>query len=1044
LLTTVAVAVGAFVASFAAINSVIGLVMKVRNAFMMLNMVLMLNPYVAIAAAAVAAVVLIIKYWGPIKSFFSNLWSGIKDAASKAWDSISQWGSQVAAEVKQAWNDTKQFFSDLWQAVKDSAKESLDNIKESWNNGKQAIQDAWDGLKEWFSEMWTSIGEGALAGIEAIQEYWSNFKEFITELFTSMVEKIVEVLGLESAIEKFQEVFTHLQDIVGLFIEYFQGQWETIVEFLSATWENITTIAQAAWEGIKLVILGPILVLLTLLTEGWGAAGDMLQEIWTRIKEVGSTIWNAMKDQIMNIIDTWINLATNAWNHAIGIFTAAWEAIKAAAQAIWEAMKNVVTTIVETTINGLVNTWESGKRTVINIWNLIKTTASTVWNAIKTTVVNLVTGMVNLVKNWFENLKTGVTNIMTNTKTAISNKWEEIKTSAAQIVSNMISDLISKWEELKTKTLEKIKQVKDNVINPLKEIDLLQVGKDVIQGFIDGIKSKVSAVADAAKDAADAVTGKIKSILNIHSPSRVTKGFGVNTIEGFILGLEQTKEDLKRSVEDTMGVIEKTVSAQSKRTQESLTEHRKRIASIERDYNERLAKEGARNVKEKKAQLKKDGSSIAKIERDYQEKLAKERSAFQKQVQKMDKEHQKEILDNLKNHIQYKKEMGQLSLIQEAALWKEQLNLFKEGTEERIAVQKEYYKAVEDVQKKVTEINEHYGKKMNDINKKLHDEENRIWDEFVAKREQRGKDIANFAKLFDEFVIEQEVSGEQLLDNLKSQVVGLEEWMNDIEQLESRLSNKELKAELAQMGPEAAGEIKALLEMTEEQLAEYEHLYWKKFALARVRAGEETSGMRDDVFDQIDAMRDEANSELDLLAVEWITSMKELTTSTNKELMTLEQIGRDAGRGLYNGLASMEKAIVDKATSIAEAVKEAMSSALDIHSPSRWMRDFIAGNLQRGFEIGVDRTLGDYRRSGEQISSAIQDPLNQRIGNLANPGGFKGLHSRGSSHTIVNNSQMDNSGEVNYNITNHFTPEESTPAEHSRKQEELLYLLSLK
>lgn len=86
--------------------------------------------------------------------------------------------------------------------------------------------------------------------------------------------------------------------------------------------------------------------------------------------------------------------------------------------------------------------------------------------------------------------------------------------------------------------LSTIKRIWDNVMGFFKGIDLKQIGKDIIQGLIDGISSMVKAVGNAIKKVTDSITGKVKSILGIKSPSTVMREIGEWITQGLGLGIE--------------------------------------------------------------------------------------------------------------------------------------------------------------------------------------------------------------------------------------------------------------------------------------------------------------------------------------------------------------------------------------------------------------------------------------------------------------------------------------------------------------------------
>jgi phage-related protein len=65
-------------------------------------------------------------------------------------------------------------------------------------------------------------------------------------------------------------------------------------------------------------------------------------------------------------------------------------------------------------------------------------------------------------------------------------------------------------------------------------------------------------------------------------------------------------------------------------------------------------------------------------------------------------------------------------------------------------------------------------------------------------------------------------------------------------------------------------------------------------------------------------------------------------------------VGSNIIKGLINGMSSMAGAAMAKASSIASAIKSKIQGAFKIHSPSRWMRDFIGKNMMLGWQIGIE------------------------------------------------------------------------------------------
>jgi len=70
-----------------------GAVTLFRKAMILANIAVLANPLVLLGAAAVAAAVLIYKYWEPLKEFFSNFWENISSGAAMAVNAAKKFGS---------------------------------------------------------------------------------------------------------------------------------------------------------------------------------------------------------------------------------------------------------------------------------------------------------------------------------------------------------------------------------------------------------------------------------------------------------------------------------------------------------------------------------------------------------------------------------------------------------------------------------------------------------------------------------------------------------------------------------------------------------------------------------------------------------------------------------------------------------------------------------------------------------------------------------------------------------------------------------------
>jgi len=107
-----------------------------------------------------------------------------------------------------------------------------------------------------------------------------------------------------------------------------------------------------------------------------------------------------------------------------------------------------------------------------------------------------------------------------------------------------IAESFQKMVEGATKWLgnlwKDIKEIWGKCVDFLEGIDLVQTGKDIFQGLIDGMWKMAEKVWKTAKDIASGIGEKVASILKLGSPSKLMIDYGEFTGEGLAIGISNT------------------------------------------------------------------------------------------------------------------------------------------------------------------------------------------------------------------------------------------------------------------------------------------------------------------------------------------------------------------------------------------------------------------------------------------------------------------------------------------------------------------------
>lgn len=130
----------------------------------------------------------------------------------------------------------------------------------------------------------------------------------------------------------------------------------------------------------------------------------------------------------------------------------------------------------------------------------------------------------------------------------VINIFSALATAVSWVIKGIVAGfnlLKSGWDLLvmafeigKNLMIQRITTIK-NAFDDFKNIDLFQIGKDIVTGLINGIGSMAGELKNKVGDMANSVKNGFKNALQIKSPSRVMKELGVFTAEGVAVGIEK-------------------------------------------------------------------------------------------------------------------------------------------------------------------------------------------------------------------------------------------------------------------------------------------------------------------------------------------------------------------------------------------------------------------------------------------------------------------------------------------------------------------------
>lgn len=292
-------------------------------------------------------------------------------------------------------------------------------------------------------------------------------------------------------------------------------------------------------------VIATVVALVALIIANWDKVKSWTQKAWSAtvnfVKDAWSKIWGKTKE-----------IASAIWNWVKDKFQATKQAISDAMSAAWQFISNI---------------WG-------NIKTYITDKAQAIWSAVTTK---------------FQQIRQAISNALSAAWSFISNIWGRIKTFISDKATAIWKAVKDKFQDMKDAISDKlnsaweaIENIWGNVMDFFRGIDLFEIGGNIIQGLVDGIKS--IDIIGAVKGIAGSIKDGFVDFFQIGSPSKLMKntvgkwipaGIGKG-MTGNIKAVTQAAKDVAKAAVPKIGSVDvkrqlkNSVNAATSRVQASV------------------------------------------------------------------------------------------------------------------------------------------------------------------------------------------------------------------------------------------------------------------------------------------------------------------------------------------------------------------------------------------------------------------------------------------------------------------------------------------
>lgn len=646
--------------------------------------------------------------------------------------------------------------------------------------------------------------------------------------------------------------------------------------------------------------------------------GEAVEENSGQLTQFGSNLISTILTGAMNALPGMVDVAIGAINFMIQQVDANLPQLLAAGGRLIVALVNGALTLIPSLA-------ELGISIISTIVQGIGTSLSGMTDSGGSAVGEMVDGALSqlpdLISAGGELLNSAVSGVLSGLPDALE--------SGVEIAGSVATGILNNLPEVLGAIASVLVQLIATILSHLPEI--LQTGLELIGSLVAGIIEAIPDVVEGAGQIVSEIWDTIKETDWLQ--------LGADIISGLVNGL---KNGISRIAEAAKEVAGGALDAAA----DFLGIH-----SPSRVFRDEIGRNIALGLAEGIRQNK-----------DYAKKSAEEISQA--------------VLDAAQKRLDNYKVYNNLNLAEEAAYWDSVRQQTDEGTQARIDADEKYFDAKKDLNEKMADAEEDYTDKVAEAYENLNDKIQDLNKEYSDAVESRTEAIAGAYGLFDEFNMDTDLTSDDLLNNLQGQVDGLEQWMDNLDELSDRGVGDDLIAELQELGPQSAAQVRLLTEMTDDELDEYVNLFRRKNRLARSQALDELRPMQDDIAQQIAELKAETSKELEQYQAEYISAMEQLGVALD---MPAEELKLKMSQNAVEMVAALAQSIKDEAGSTENQERFQAIAENVLNAASNLPADLAAVGLQ-AIDSMAQSILSGTGTLAQAVSAVVSSAIDQAVG----------------------------------------------------------------
>ncbi|MBZ5949268.1 tape measure protein [Leuconostoc gasicomitatum] len=312
------------------------------------------------------------------------------------------------------------------------------------------------------------------------QAIWQGFMSFLSSAWTAMSSFLIGIWNTLGSI--FSTIWQALVPIIQNLVTMLQSIWTGYVTSATAVWNGLVSIASGVWNLLKSVILGPILLLIDLLTGNW-----------SQMQIDAVMIWNNIKISLGQIVSGIVTAVSGYFKGLGQMLSGIWNSVNSAASSIWNAISSTIRNLANSAINGVKSAWSGITGWASSLWNGVKSAVSSIWSAIVSVVSSMASNAFNSLRGAWSGVSGFVSGLWNSARSAISGAWSGIVSTIRSMASNAFGSLRSAWGGVVGWVSGIWNSVKGAIMGAM-NFSLFGAGSAIMNGFLNGLRSVWGAI----------------------------------------------------------------------------------------------------------------------------------------------------------------------------------------------------------------------------------------------------------------------------------------------------------------------------------------------------------------------------------------------------------------------------------------------------------------------------------------------------------------------------------------------------------------------